>query len=668
MVCGSALGEAVTQGVFLRQRGAVRTFSRCFREILWRIAAASHVNLVNMDDTDRKLLARYASHHAEDAFAEIVRRHLGLVYSAARRQVRASQLAEEVAQSTFIKLARHAGQLAPDTILTAWLYQVAHRESIDVVRREASRQLRESRWSGTTEMNAMNATATDWTHIEPLLDEAMHALDDTDRTAVLLRYFENKSFREVGATLGTSENAAQKRLSRAVERLREFFAKRGVTIGASGLVIVISANAVQAAPVGLAVTISTTAALVGTTFTTTATATAAKAIAMTTLQKTSIAVALVAASVTIPLLVQHQTQIKLREENQSLRRRVEQMAQFTAENERLTKLLAQARNSPVLRLPAPPMATTAPVETATDDLRSTNLIAQLLKGGDAPKLTAEQIDSYLKENRRNAASLLAAYRATNDPNLLQEAMEKFPGDPQVAFHAAFKKDASPDERRLWLEAFKQNAPDNALPSYLSALDYFKTGQANQAVQELVAASGRQQFQDYSADSVQNDEEAWRTAGYSVAESKTLASMLLVLPHLGQLKELSQNMVSLANSYRQAGDEASAQAALQMGFNLGQRLDGSPGQALINQLVGMAIQGIALRAMDPNSPFGSGGQTANDKLDELTRQRAGIRELTSQFDSLQQRMSDQDWISYKDRWRAFGEEAALRWMASKYGQQ
>ncbi|HMJ90395.1 MAG TPA: sigma-70 family RNA polymerase sigma factor, partial [Candidatus Acidoferrum sp.] len=206
-----------------------------------------------MSETDLQLLARYGRKHAEDAFAEIVRRHLGLVYSAALRQVRAPQLAEEVAQSAFIKLARQAGQLAPDTILAAWLYQVTRREAIDVVRREASRQLREQI---ATEMNSMNATAADWTHIEPLLDEAMHALDDTDRTAVLLRYFENKSLREVGATLGTSENAAQKRLSRAVERLREFFAKRGVTVGASGLVVLISANGVLTAPAGLSAAIA----------------------------------------------------------------------------------------------------------------------------------------------------------------------------------------------------------------------------------------------------------------------------------------------------------------------------------------------------------------------------------------------------------------------------
>jgi RNA polymerase sigma factor (sigma-70 family) len=248
--------------------------------------------LADMSDTDLNLLARYTRHHAEDAFAELVRRHLGLVYSAALRQVRSPQLAEEVTQSAFIDLARSAARLKPDTILTAWLYQVTRRTAIDVVRREASRQLREQI---ATEMNAMNATAADWTHIEPLLDEAMHALDDTDRAAVLLRYFENKSLREVGATLGTSENAAQKRLGRAVERLREFFAKRGVTVGASGLVVVISANAVQAASVGLVATISTAAALAGTTFVTTTTATIGKAIAMTTMQKTLIAAALAAA-------------------------------------------------------------------------------------------------------------------------------------------------------------------------------------------------------------------------------------------------------------------------------------------------------------------------------------------------------------------------------------
>ena len=240
--------------------------------------------------SDLELLGQYARNRAQDAFTEIVRRHVDLVYSAALRQVRSPQLAEEVAQSVFTDLARNTGKLKPDTVLTAWLYHVTRRTAVDVVRKESRRQLREQIAS---EMNAMNATATDWTNVEPLLDEAMQTLDDTDRTAVLLRYFENKSLREVGQTLGTSDDTAQKRVSRAIERLREFFSRHGVTVGASGLVVVLSANAVQAAPIGLAGTIATAGATVaGTTLSTT---TAVKIIVMTTLQKSIIAAFIAAA-------------------------------------------------------------------------------------------------------------------------------------------------------------------------------------------------------------------------------------------------------------------------------------------------------------------------------------------------------------------------------------
>jgi RNA polymerase sigma factor (sigma-70 family) len=215
-----------------------------------------------MRDSDLQLLAQYSTQNAEDAFAEIVRRHLDLVFSAALRQVRSPQLAEEVAQSAFADLARQAHRLAPDTVLPAWLYQVTRRTAIDVVRREARRQQREHIVS---QIDAMNATNDDWAQVEPLLDEAMHALDDSDRTAVLLRYFENKSLREVGETLGTNEDAARKRVQRAVERLREFFTQRGITIGAGGLAGVIATNAIQAAPMGLAPAITTSASVAGTT-------------------------------------------------------------------------------------------------------------------------------------------------------------------------------------------------------------------------------------------------------------------------------------------------------------------------------------------------------------------------------------------------------------------
>ncbi|HTG44101.1 MAG TPA: sigma-70 family RNA polymerase sigma factor [Verrucomicrobiae bacterium] len=262
-----------------------------------------------MTKRDQDLLGEFASDQSQDAFTALVQRHLGLVYCAALRQVRSPQLAEEVAQSVFIDLARNAARLKPDTILTAWLYEVTRRTAINVVRGEARRQLREQI---ALEMNAMNATADDWTQIEPLLDDAMHALDDIDRTAILLRFFENKSLREVGENLGTTDDTARKRVNRAVERLREFLTKGGITVGASGLALALSTSAVQAAPVGLVATIST-AAIAGTTIAATASAATIKTIAMTTLQKVLITATIIAVGVATPLVIQHQA--KLRKEN-----------------------------------------------------------------------------------------------------------------------------------------------------------------------------------------------------------------------------------------------------------------------------------------------------------------------------------------------------------------
>jgi hypothetical protein len=492
-------------------------------------------------------------------------------------------------------------------------------------------------------------------------------LNEKDRDAIVLRFYEGRSLREVGAVLGASEDAAEKRVSRAIERLREFFAQRGVTVGASGLVVVISANAVQGAPVGLADTISTAAALAGTTIVTTATATAAKAIVMTTLQKTVIAATFIAAVGTGIYEARQASQ--LREQNQTLQQQqaplVERIAQLQSERDDAIRRLASRPTRSTPRLPAPRVQTA----TMMGAVPSTNVIARMLKGGDAPKLTAQQVESYLKESQRNAASLLAGYRSTGDQTLLQEAMQQFPGDPQVAFEAAFKKDVSPEERRQWLDALKLSSPQNALADYLSAADHFKAGHSDQAVQDLVAASGKPQFEDYTLTRVQDDEEAYRAAGYSVAEAKTVPATQLLLPQLAQMKELSQNLNELAKSYRQAGDESSAQAVLQMAASLGQRYSiVSPGEPEISQLVGIAIERIALSAMDANSPYGSDGRTVKDRLEQLAQQNTEIRQLAQQTEALQSTMTEHDWISYKDRWRNFGEEAAGRWLINKYSQK
>ena len=329
-----------------------------------------------------------------------------------------------------------------------------------------------------------------------------------------------------------------------------------------------------------------------------------------------------------------------------------------------------ASRVPLPRLPAPRTEFTPAPADSPADVPPTNALARLLHNQEMVRLTREQVEPYLAANRRNAGSLLAAFRATGDTNLLQEATEKFPNDPRVAFAAAFNPRATPEERRQWLDAFKQSAPDNALANFLSAADAFKSGQTDPAVQDLQAAYGKREFTDYAADFVQNAEEAWRAAGYSEAESKGIASMQLLLPQLAPLKGLGQNLVDLAKSYRQAGDDASAQAALQMGLNLGQRLDEAdgPGKILINQLVGIAIERIILNTMDPASAYGSTGQTVKDRIDEMVRQRDAVKSLVKQSDGLLDNLPATDVSAYFDRLRQFGEVQAMQWLVNKYGPQ
>jgi len=329
------------------------------------------------------------------------------------------------------------------------------------------------------------------------------------------------------------------------------------------------------------------------------------------------------------------------------------------------------------RLPAPRMMATPPAaEPPADYSRPTNLLARLLNDGDGFKLRLEQVQPYLQDNRRSAESLLAAFRVTGDAALFREALEKYPNDPRVTFAAyfTFKNQMSPEECRQRLDAFKQSAPDNALANYLSAQHNFQSGQTDQAVQELVAAFNKSKFRDYSGDFVQNIEEAYRAAGYSEGEAKAAAAYALPLPQLAELRRLGQNLGELANLYRQAGDESSAQSALQMGLTLGQRVAEPSGQNyLIHDLVGLAIERQILERMDPASPYDSAGHTVQDRLSELAQRREVIRELqgavdpSGKWDSLAgvlQTLSEQDLISFFDRVKVSGELEAMRWVRSR----
>lgn len=237
--------------------------------------------------SDTELLQRYVDDGSSDAFATLVARHLDLVYSVARRHVDASSTAKDIAQSVFIELARNARRIKPGTPIIAWLHVVSRRVALNAIRANVRR---ESRERISAELTAMESNETKWTGLEPFLDEAVESLNPTDRSAILLRYFENKSLREVGAALGTNEGAAQKRVTRAVEQLRTFFVRRGIPVSAVALTTDLSAHALHTAPLGLGSAISAAAAVLPT-----ATATATQLV-MATAQKI-----LIAASLTIAI-------------------------------------------------------------------------------------------------------------------------------------------------------------------------------------------------------------------------------------------------------------------------------------------------------------------------------------------------------------------------------
>ena len=289
---------------------------------------------------DWQLLKSYAGADSQDAFTEIVTRHVNLVYSAALRQTQDAELARDVTQLVFANLARRAKSLKPKGTLAGWLYRDASLTSREILRRERRRVVREQEAVAMQDVEMSH----DWARVQHGLDVALGQLGQTDRDAVLLRFFEQRSLKDIGAALGMEEDAARKRVSRALEKLRMQLARQGVTTTDDALSGALTSHAVQAAPAGLAAAILATSLAAGSAVAATGTTTFIEMLTMTTKLKATVATAAILAGVGTPLFMQHAENKSLRTQNEALVAQTSQFAALQAENEQLSNRIALSAN------------------------------------------------------------------------------------------------------------------------------------------------------------------------------------------------------------------------------------------------------------------------------------------------------------------------------------
>jgi RNA polymerase sigma factor (sigma-70 family) len=289
----------------------------------------------------QNILAAYARTGSEAAFQEVVSRYLNLVYSTAVRLVEGdAHLAQDVSQKVFADLARMAGSLGDDAKLGGWLHRhtcFVARKTMRTERRRIARELQAVQMNDVDDHSDANLAA-----IAPVLDEAVNELGAKDREAIVLRYFEQRDLSSVGSAIGSNEDAARKRVNRALDKLREMLRRRGVTLSTTALATALGAQAVTAAPAGLAATIATASL---------ATAAAGGGTALTILHIMSMTklqggvIAAITVAMSIPIVMQYRANNALQSENTTLRTQVQEVAALAEENRRLSNEVVQARQT-----------------------------------------------------------------------------------------------------------------------------------------------------------------------------------------------------------------------------------------------------------------------------------------------------------------------------------
>ena len=291
------------------------------------------------------LLAQYVDTGSETAFRELVTRYLDLVYSTALRQVHGDRhLAEDVSQIVFSNLARKANRLPCKVMLGGWLHRDTCHVAATLMRSQHRREARERHAVEMT--NLLQTSETSLAGLGPVLDTAIDQLGAEDRMAILLRFFEQRDFRSVGSELGSSENAARMRVNRALDKLQAILKSHGFTLTTASLAAGLGCEALLAAPVGLGVSIAG-AALTGATASGGLALTVAKVMTIANL-KMGIIGMIVLGAVATPFLVQHSSELRLREQTQLLRHQLRQLGDLQVEKQTLSNVLAQA-NSRLLR-------------------------------------------------------------------------------------------------------------------------------------------------------------------------------------------------------------------------------------------------------------------------------------------------------------------------------
>ncbi|MGB0581485.1 MAG: RNA polymerase sigma factor [Limisphaerales bacterium] len=295
-----------------------------------------------MKPTDAELLRRYAEDGSESAFAELVKRHVDLVYGAAIRQAWGDvTLAEDLTQAVFTAMACQAGTLTQHPVLSGWLYNYVRHLAANQHRADQRRQRREQ---ASIKMNTPNDEAEAdalWEDVKPVLDDAMEGLEDKDRNAVVLRFYQERSLREVGTALGLSENAARMRVARALTKLRDLLTQRGVSSSTAGLATALVVGATLSAPSGMAATVATNAlAATACAATSTTTTTLTTIMSMTKVQ-IGMAAVVVTAGLGVTALQESRVR-KLSHENTELQTQVTALSPLRAELAQLKSEVAKA--------------------------------------------------------------------------------------------------------------------------------------------------------------------------------------------------------------------------------------------------------------------------------------------------------------------------------------